>query len=171
MDPYPRMPVTCDPPSATYHSVLSSWHCCGPAPAAILGNTSHLSQRVEKLSGATCSFHILQSYCSNKAISAYVLLSCSVFKYIRSLKHCKIQARSPNFFCLFVCSISAYVCSVCNRAFRAIYAYVCSVCNWACEQFLLMFAQLQAKEIGRSCSYFTKLETSNILENRTTEQT
>ena len=74
-DPYPRMPLTCDPPQllitacwaagiaaalpATYHSVLSSCHCCGPAPAAIvscywshliLGNTSCLSQRVEKLS-------------------------------------------------------------------------------------------------------------------------
>ena len=61
-----------------------------PCPAAtiscywshlILGNTSCLSQCVEKFSWATFSFHILQSimsYCSNKAISAYV---CSVIRF------------------------------------------------------------------------------------------
>ena len=80
-DPYPRMPLTCYPPSAAYHSMLSGWHHCSPAPAAILGNKSHSSQHVEKLSWATCSFHILQSitsYCWNKVISAYV---CSVVQF------------------------------------------------------------------------------------------
>ena len=142
--------------------MLSGWHCCGPAPAAILGNTSSLSQHVEKLSWATCSFHILQSitsYCSNKAISAYVcsvvqflsvlevssfvkyeqdlpisfaylfaqllslqssiasnfclcLLSCLVCNRAlwanARIKPNKIRAKSPDFFCLFVCLIAQF---------------------------------------------------------------
>ena len=114
---------------------LSCWHCCGPAPTAILGNTSHLSQHVEKLSWATFSFHILQSitsYCSTKVISTYV---CSVVWFSSILEvssFVKYEQGLPiSFAYLFAWLLSFQLsiasnfclcllgCSVCNRALQA----------------------------------------------------
>ena len=79
------------------------------------------------------------SYCSNKAISAYV---CSVAQFssiLEQSKLCKIRARSPNFFCLFVCSIAQFsiileLSKLCK--IRAISNISCTCRSWGSFQLL-----------------------------------